>query len=162
MLHRTASPLSVIESTCTVKPRVKQSRHNRLGLPASLPAGLGVPHFGLGQVGGHSSELESIYWTNWPGITCQIQFNGTTVSCVIRLFQALWLKCEWQLRVCWGRRPWHWVWHAMRTQAVLNCSFVTVCDVWTGRAMDAEHKDPKFLHHCFVPRLHKGGMYDIY
>lgn len=152
MLHRTASPLSVIGSTCTAKPRVKLSRHDRQAALHPHPLlGLGVPHFVRGQVGGHSAEAESIYWTKWPGDTCQIQFNGTTVSFVLWVFQALGLKFEWQLRVCWGRRPWHWVWHALRTQAVLYCSFAMVCDVWTGQAMVAGQKDHQLLHHCFVP-----------
>lgn len=101
MLLRTASLLSVIGSTCTVKPKVKQSRHSQQS-PATPPfassPGSGVPHSGPGQVTGHIAEPERIYWTSWPGIICQIQFIGTTVSCVLRTFQGssteIWVAFE--------------------------------------------------------------------
>lgn len=129
----------VIGSTCTVKLRVKRSSRNRqihprLPTPPPLPSAWGAISV-RGHVAGHSAEPERIYWTNWPGISRQIQFPGTTISCVLGVFQALRFKFEWQLKVCWGRRPWRWVWRASGTQAVLHCPFATVCHVWMGQAL---------------------------
>lgn len=82
---------------CEVKSKAKPTQPTRHPSPAPaplpLPLGLGC-HFLV------QAKWESTCWTNWPGITCQIQFSRTAVSYVLWVFQTLRLKCEWQLRVC--------------------------------------------------------------
>ena len=142
MLHRTASPLSVIGSTCTVKPGVKQSRHNGQGPPTQTPPYYTSPPLPFPRVlGCHilvqakwQVTLQSLWaFIELSDLALHVKFSSMGrlyhVSC--ESFKPLGLKSEWQLRVCWGRRPWHWVWHALRTQAAPFCSFATVCDVWT-------------------------------
>lgn len=175
MLHRTASPLSVIGSTCTVKPRVKQSRHSRQHPPLHhhhhtsppIPPGLGC-HILVGAKWQVTLQcLRAFYWTNWPGITCQIQFNGTTVSCVLRVFQApqteTWVAVESLLRkepltsslTCFLEHRLHCTVHStrsvmsgwgsswMRGRGIITISYIT--DFVRNRL-----------------RLHKGRMNDIY
>lgn len=58
---------------CEAESKVKPPQPTRLPLTLHLPTlGSGMPHFGPGQVWGHSLEPESICSTNWPGIACQI------------------------------------------------------------------------------------------
>lgn len=144
MLHRTASPLSVIGSTCTVKPGVKQSRHDGQGPPTQTPPYYTSPPLPFPRVLGchilvqanpsgrsHCRTCEHLLnYLTWRYMSNSVQWDDCIV-CPVSLSSPLGLKSEWQLRVCWGRRPWHWVWHALRTQAVPFCSFATVCDVWT-------------------------------
>lgn len=170
MLHRTASLLSVIGSTCTVKPKVKQSRHSRQS-PATPPflssPGSGVPHSGPGQVAGHIAEPERIYWTSWPGIICQIQFNGTTVSCVLRTFQGsgteIWVAFES-------------LWRKEALTSSPSCykntskysSVHLVRSVMSGHDRPWKHGRTIRLIDSYIPafsireRLHKGRIYDIY
>lgn len=92
MLHRTAFVCNWKHMQGRVKSEAGPTQP--AGLPSLGPACLpfpppsepGVPHFGPGQVGGHRAEPEISYCMNWPGIICQIHFNGTTVSCVLRVF----------------------------------------------------------------------------
>lgn len=154
MLHRTASLLSVIGSTCTVKPRAKRKLSRPTApsphLPFPSPLGLGVPHFGAGQVAGHIAQVQSVYRTSWPGrcMSNSVQWDDCIV-CRMNLLR-LW---RWNLsgsgESAEGRRPWHWVWHAMRTQAALYCSFATVCTVWLREVVNAGQSYHPLLRHRF-------------
>lgn len=155
MLHRTASLLSVIGSTCTVKPRVKQSRHNRqppTTPPPFFPLGLGCHILvqAKWQVTLHSLRA----FIELTDLAIHVKFSSMgrlyRVSC--EPFKALVLKFEWHLKVCWGRRPWHWVWHAMRTQAstVLFIRHGLWCLDVTGQGCRAE-LSPTLASLLFLP-----------
>lgn len=135
-----------------------------LHLPFPSP-GSWVPHSGPGQVAGHIAEPESIYWTSWPGITCQIQFNGTTVSCVLRTFQGsgteIWVAVESLLRkealtlslTCYENTSKYCTVHSVRS-------------VMSGR--DRPWMQGRTITNSYITafstraRLHKGRIYDIY
>lgn len=144
MLHRTASPLSVIGSTCTVKPRVKQSRHNQQALHLLSPWVWGAT-----------------FWSRPSGRPQCIELTDLALHVKLSSMGQLYrVSCEsfkpsdWNLSDNWESAEEggldiksEMLWEHMQ---LLYCTFATVCDVWTGQAMDSGQKYHQLLHHCKI------------
>lgn len=137
MLHRTASLLSVIGSTCTrqawSKAEPPQPASPRL--PFSSP---GATFWGR-----LSGRSPCTHWAHlsakltWIHMSKLAQWDNC-IACPAGRSRLLHSK----LSVCKRTRPWHRVWRATRTQAFLY--LLCNCDVWTWKFTGAAKNQPFF------------------
>ena len=78
--------------------------------------------------------------TTWRYVSNSVQCDDCIVC---RGSRAVRLKYEWQSRVCWGTRPWHW--HKQ------NCTVHQPRSVTGQAGGGAGQRDQQRLHHCFAP-----------